>query len=249
MKTALITGGSRGLGENTALKLGEKGVDVILTYRSGEDEAKAVVRKIEAMGRKAAALALDVGRSSTFPAFVEAVQEVLSGWGRESFDFLVNNAGVGLNRPLLETSEEQFDELVAIHLKGPFFLSNALYPLLADGGQVVNVSSGLARFAVPGLGAYGTVKGALETLTRYQAKEWGARGITCNVIAPGPVETDFGGGVTRDNKEVNARYAGMAALGRVGLPDDVGGAITSLLTGENRWITAQRIEVSGGFYI
>ncbi len=249
MKTAIITGGSRGLGQNTALKLGEKGVDVILTYRSGAEEAAEVVAALQAMGRKAAALKLDVGKSSTFPAFVQAVREVLTGWGRERFDYLVNNAGIGLNKPLLETTESDFDELMAIHLKGPFFLSNALYPLLADGGQVVNISSGLARFAVPGLGTYGTMKGALETLTRYQAKEWGARGITCNVIAPGPVETDFGGGVTRDNKEVNARYASMAALGRVGLPDDVGGAVTALLTGENRWVTAQRIEVSGGFYI
>lgn len=250
MKIALVTGGSRGLGKNTALHLARKGVDVLLTYRSGKAEAEAVVAAIQGLGRKAVALHLDVAHSSTFPAFAASVKEALSQtWGRERFDFLVNNAGVGVHAAFTETTEEQFDQLVDIHLKGPFFLTQTLLPLMQDGGRIVNISSGLSRFALPGYAAYGAMKGAIEVLTRYQARELGARQIAVNVVAPGAIETDFGGGGVRDNKQLNDFVASVTALGRAGLPDDIGGAISSLLTEDNRWINGQRIEVSGGMFL
>ncbi|HEY0681741.1 MAG TPA: SDR family oxidoreductase [Steroidobacter sp.] len=246
----LITGGSRGLGKNMALQAARRGIDVVLTYRSNRKEAEAVVAEIEKSGRRAAALQLDVGVASSFDPFVEQVRAVLKNhWQRERFDFLVNNAGVGAHAGFAETTEAQFDELMNIHLKGPFFLTQKLLPLLADGGRIVNISSGLARFALPGYAAYAAMKGAIEVLTRYQAKELGRRGIAVNVVAPGAIETDFGGGAVRDNKELNAFVASQTALGRVGLPDDIGGVVASLLSPENRWINAQRIEASGGMFL
>ena len=247
---ALITGGSRGLGTSMALQLAKHGTDVLLTYRSNRKEAEAVVAEIEKSGRRAAALQLDVGVASSFGPFVEQVRSVLkSRWQREHFDYLVNNAGIGAHAPFAETTEAQFDELMNVHLKGPFFLTQKLLALLADGGRIVNISSGLARFALPGYAAYAAMKGAIEVLTRYQAKELGRRGIAVNVVAPGAIETDFGGGAVRDNKQLNDFVASQTALGRVGLPDDIGGVVASLLSPENRWINAQRIEASGGMFL
>jgi NAD(P)-dependent dehydrogenase (short-subunit alcohol dehydrogenase family) len=247
---ALITGGSRGLGKNTALRLAERGIDILLTYRSGAEEAQQVERQIEALGRRAVALRLDVADSASFAAFAEQVRKALNEvWQRERFDYLVNNAGIGIHASFEETSEEQFDQLMNIQLKGPFFLTQKLLPLIADGGRIVNISTGLARFTLPGHAAYAAMKGGIEVLTRYQAKELGARGIAVNVVAPGAIETDFGGGLVRDNAQVNSHIASQTALGRVGVPDDIGGAISSLLQPENRWITGQRIEVSGGMFL
>ena len=209
-----------------------------------------MVAEIEQKGVKAAALALNVGDSSTFDAFASEVAQVLAQkWGRTTFDYLLNNAGIGLNVPFAETSEAQFDELMNIQFKGPFFLTQRLLPLLQDGGRILNVSSGLARFALPGYAAYAAMKGAMEVLTRYQAKELGGRGISVNIIAPGAIETDFGGGVVRDNAEVNRHIAAQTALGRVGLPDDIGDAIAALLSDELAWMNAQRVEVSGGMFL
>jgi len=244
---ALITGGSRGLGKSAALKLAEQGVDVVLTYRSNTSEAAKVVAQIEQMGRRAVALPLDVGDSKSFRDFAAVLKRTLAQtWQREQFDHLINNAGVGVHASFAETTEAQFDELVNVHFKGTFFLTQALLPLLADGGRIVNISSGLARFALPGYAAYAAMKGGVEVLTRYLAKELGARGISVNTVAPGAIETDFGGGAVRDNAQLNAMIASQTALGRVGLPDDVGGAIASLLSPGSAWINAQRIEVSGG---
>jgi NAD(P)-dependent dehydrogenase (short-subunit alcohol dehydrogenase family) len=248
-KTALITGASRGLGRNAALKLAARGVDVILTYRRRRAEADAVVAEIQRLGGQAAALPLDAGDSRSFPAFVQAVKQQLAAWQRERFDFLVNNAGVGVHAPFADTTEAQFDELMRVHLKGPFFLTQALLPLLADGGRILNVSSGLARFALPGYSAYAAMKGGIEVLTRYQAKELGARGIRVNTLAPGAIETDFGGGAVRDNRELNAFVAANTALGRAGLPDDIGNTVAALLGDDTGWITAQRIEASGGMFV
>jgi NAD(P)-dependent dehydrogenase (short-subunit alcohol dehydrogenase family) len=246
-KIALITGGNRGLGRSMALHLADRGIDVILTYRSGADSAKGVVAELEARGRAASALQLDVGDSRGYPAFVDAVTaELHRRWQRTRFDYLVNNAGIGLGASIAETTEEQLDELYRIHLKAAFFLTQRLLPIIADGGRILNVSSGLARFTLPGYAAYAAMKGGIEVLTRYLAKELGGRGITVNAIAPGAIETDFGGGVVRDNKQVNQHIASTVALGRVGLPDDIGGAVALLLAPEARWITGQRIEVSGG---
>ena len=247
---AIVTGGSRGLGKNMALQLAKRGVDVLLTYRSNQKEAEAVVAEIERSGRKAVALQLDVGVAAGFGQFVQRVRDVLeTHWQRERVDYLVNNAGSGVHATFAETTEAQFDELTNIHLKGPFFLTQKLLPLLNDGGRIVNISSGLARFALPGYAAYAAMKGAIEVLTRYQAKELGSRGIAVNVVAPGAIETDFGGGAVRDNKELNDFVASQTALGRVGLPDDIGGVVASLLSPENRWINAQRIEASGGMFL
>lgn len=247
---ALITGGSRGLGRNTALKLAAYGSDVILTYRSNRVEAEAVVAAIQAQGRRAIALQLDVGDSRSFDAFAVQVRDALvTHWQRDRFDHLINNAGIGTHAALADTSEAQFDELVSIQFKGVFFLTQKLLPLIADGGRIVNVSTGLTRFALPGYGAYASMKGAIEVLTKYMAKELGPRGIAVNVVAPGAIETDFGGGTVRDDAQVNAYIASQTALGRVGQPDDIGGVFASLLSPDNRWINAQRIEASGGMFL
>ncbi len=247
---ALITGGSRGLGKSTALHLAAQGTDVILTYRSQAAEAQAVVAQIEALGRRAVALPLDMGVSASFGDFVAQVQAALATtWQRARFDHLVNNAGVGVHASLMDTTEAQFDALFNVHLKGVFFLTQKLLPLMNDGGRIVNISSGLARFALPGYAAYGAMKGGIETLTRYMAKELGPRGIAVNVVAPGAIETDFGGGAVRDNAQLNAFVASQTALGRVGVPDDIGGAIAALLSPGNRWVNAQRIEASGGMFL
>jgi len=244
---AVITGGSRGLGKSMALHLAERGVDSIITYRSAANEAEGVVREIESKGRRAVALPLDVADSATFGLFAETVKSALTRtWRRERFDFLVNNAGVGVHANLVDTTEAQFDELMRVHLKGPFFLTQRLLPLIADGGRILNVSSGLARFTFPGYGAYAAMKGGVEVLTRYLAKELGARQISVNTLAPGAIETDFGGGRVRDDAELNRLVASGIALGRVGVPDDVGKAVAVLLSPESAWINGQRIEVSGG---
>ena len=247
---ALVTGGSRGLGRSTALHLARRGTDVVLTYLHGRVEAESVVAQIEAMGCRAHALPLDVSKSATFVDFAIGLREVLAArWQRERFDFLVNNAGSGIHANFADTTEAQFDELFNIHLKGVFFLTQKLLPLLADGGRIVNISSGLARFSLPGYSAYAAMKGAVEVLSRYMAKELGARGIAVNVVAPGAIETDFGGGMVRDDAQVNAMIAAQTALGRVGLPDDIGGVVASLLSPDNAWINAQRIEASGGMFV
>ena len=247
---ALITGGSRGLGKSMALKLAEHGTDVVLTYRSNKAEAEAVVSAIQKLGRRAVALPLDVGKVSTFSAFAEQLRAALKEtWQRSHFDALVNNAGIGIHASFAETSEAQFDELVNVHFKGTFFLTQTLLPLIADGGRILNISSGLARFALPGYSAYAAMKGAIEVLTRYLAKELGARGIAVNTLAPGAIETDFGGGAVRDNADLNAYVASQTAVGRVGKPDDIGGVVVALLSQESGWINAQRIEASGGMFI
>jgi NAD(P)-dependent dehydrogenase (short-subunit alcohol dehydrogenase family) len=244
---ALITGSSRGLGKSMALHLADHGTDVVVTYQSQEKEALAVVDAIVAKGRKAVALRLDVSDSRSFGPFAETLRSELQRvWGRDRFDFLVNNAGTGAYASIADTTEEQFDELVRVHLKATLFLSQKLLPLLADGGRILNVSSGLARFTLPGYGAYAAMKGAVEVLTRYMAKELGPRKVAVNVVAPGAVETDFGGGVVRDDAHVNQLIASQTAFGRVGLPDDIGPAVAMLLAPESAWITGQRIEVSGG---
>jgi NAD(P)-dependent dehydrogenase (short-subunit alcohol dehydrogenase family) len=246
-KIAIVTGSSRGLGRNTALSIARRGGDVVVTYRSGANDAAKVVSEIEAMGRKAVAIQLDVADVSSFPGFVQQLKAALSStWGRDSFDHLVNNAGHGDMGMIAETTEAQFDALVNVHFKGVFFLTQALLPVLSDGGRIVNISSGLTRVSYPGFSAYSAVKGAIEILTIYMAKELASRGITANVVAPGAIETDFLGGAVRDMPDLNAVFAGMIALGRVGVPDDIGPMIASLLGEDNRWITAERIEVSGG---
>ncbi|MBV7597208.1 SDR family NAD(P)-dependent oxidoreductase [Aeromonas sp. sia0103] len=247
---ALITGASRGLGKHSALALAAKGVDLIITYHSQADEAVSVVTQARALGVKAQALALDVGDSASFAAFADEVRQLLQReWQRERFNFLVNNAGIGIHADFEQTTEQQFDTLLNIHLKGTFFLTQQLLPLIMDGGRIVNLSTGLTRFALPGYAAYAAMKGGIEVLSRYLALELGPRGIAVNVVAPGAIETDFGGGLVRDNKAVNERIASQTALGRVGQPDDVGGVIAALLSDDNRWLNAQRIEVSGGIFI
>lgn len=249
-KIALVTGASRGLGKNTALTLARKGVDVIVTYHNSEEDAQNVVSAIAEIGAKAVALQLDTSNTKTFDGFVEQVKQSLQDkWQTEHFDFLVNNAGVGVYASFADTTEDDFDRLMNIHVKGVFFLTQKLLPLINDGGRIVNISSGLARFALPGYAAYASMKGAIEVLTRYMAKELGQRQIAVNVVAPGAIETDFNGGAVRDNPEINSFIASQTALGRVGLPDDIGGAIASLLSPENRWINGQRIEVSGGMFL
>jgi NAD(P)-dependent dehydrogenase (short-subunit alcohol dehydrogenase family) len=244
---ALMTGGSRGLGRSMALHLAERGVDVLFTYRAAASEAAAVRDRILALGRKAVALPLDVADSASFDAFARAVSaELERTWGRKQLDYLVNNAGMGLHASIVETTEAQLDEVYNAHFKAPFLLTQRLLPIIADGGRILNVSSGLARFTIPGSAAYAAMKGGVEVLTRYMAKELGARKITANVIAPGAIATDFSGGLVRDNPEVNRMVASMTALGRVGLPDDIGAAVAMLLAPESGWLNGQRIEVSGG---
>jgi NAD(P)-dependent dehydrogenase (short-subunit alcohol dehydrogenase family) len=250
MKIAIVTGGSRGLGKSMSLHLATKGHDVILTYHSKRAEAEAVCAGIAKSGRKAVALPLDVVDHKSFGAFAESVRGILdANWQRRDFDFMINNAGMGVYAPFMETTEAQFDELMNAHLKAPFFLTQKLLPLMKDGGRIVNISSGLARFSFPGYSAYAAMKGGVEVLSRFMAKELGDRRITVNVLAPGAIETDFGGGAVRDNAAINKSIAAQTALGRVGLPDDIGGAVAALLSDDNHWINGQRIEVSGGIFL
>ncbi|WP_422648195.1 3-oxoacyl-(Acyl-carrier-protein) reductase [Cupriavidus sp. H18C1] len=246
-RVTLVTGASRGLGRATALSIARSGGDVIVTYQRRAGEANAVVAEIEALGRKACALQLDTGDIDTFAAFAQTLRAALrQTWQRDTFDHLVNNAGHGDYALIGDTTEAQFDALVNVHFKGVYFLTQTLLPLIADGGRIVNLSSGLTRVSFPGYAAYAAVKGAVEVLTRYLAKELGARGIAVNTVAPGAIETDFGGGAVRDNPEINKLFAEMTALGRAGVPDDIGPMIAGLLSEGHRWVNAQRIEVSGG---
>jgi len=246
-KIALITGGSRGLGRNTAESLARRGVDVVITYHSRADEGRAAVAAVEAQGRKGIALQLDTAATGTFGRFADSLKTALrDSWGRDRFDFLINNAGISYHNSIEQTTEADLDALYTVHLKGVFFLTQQLLPLINDGGRIVNLSSGVTRIIYPGSGPYAVMKGAVELLTKYLAKELGPRRIAVNVVAPGPIATDFSGGMVRDNPDVNKRIADMTALGRAGLPDDIGPMIASLLSEDNRWINAQRIEVSGG---
>lgn len=246
-KIAIITGASRGLGRNTALNIARRGSDVIITYQNREHDAQAVVAEIETMGRKAIALRLDASDTAGFPVFAAKVRSSLqTKWQRDTFDHLVNNAGHGEMALFEDTTEAQFDKLFNVHVKGVFFLTQALLPLVANGGRIVNLSSGLTRVSYPGFGAYSAAKGAIEVLSVYLAKELGSRGIAVNTVAPGAIETDFLGGAVRDMPDLNKGFAEMTALGRVGVPDDIGPMIANLLSEDNRWINAQRIEVSGG---
>lgn len=249
-RIALVTGGSRGLGKNAVLKLAAQGTDIIFTYHSQQQAARDVIAEIERTGAKAVAIQLNVSDISSFEAFVEKVKTALKEtWNRDTFDYLVNNAGIGISASFAETTEAQFDELLNIQFKGPFFLTQRLLPLIKNGGRILNVSTGLARFALPGFAAYASMKGAMEVLTRYQAKELGARGISVNIIAPGAIETDFGGGSVRDNEQINQHIASQTALGRVGMPDDIGDAIAALLSDKLGWMNAQRVEISGGMFL
>jgi NAD(P)-dependent dehydrogenase (short-subunit alcohol dehydrogenase family) len=249
-KIALITDGSRGLGRNTAESLARRGVDSVITYHSRAAEAHAVVAAIEGEGRKAVALQLDTAAVATLERFAEKLKGALRDtWGRDRFDFLINNAGTSHHNFFEKTTEEELDILYNVHFKGVVFLTQKLLPLINDGGRIINLSSGLARIIFPGSAAYGSMKGAIEVLTKYMAKELGPRRITVNVVAPGAIATDFSGGMVRDNPEINKRVADMTALGRAGLPDDIGPMIASLLSEDNRWVNAQRIEASGGMSI
>jgi NAD(P)-dependent dehydrogenase (short-subunit alcohol dehydrogenase family) len=246
-KIALVTGGSRGLGRNSAIALSRKGIDVIITYHTRKEEAEKVVKEIETNGRKAAALQLDAGDVSSFDAFVSRLSTVLSEkWDREQIDILVNNAGFGIHASVAETTEEQFDSMMNVQFKGVFFLSQKLFFRIADNGRVVNISTGLTRFVIEGFGAYSAMKGAIEVLTKYMAQEWGKRGIRVNAVAPGAIATDFGGGSLRENDQLREFVASRTALGRVGEADDIGGVVASLCTDEMGWVNAIRLEASGG---
>ncbi len=249
-KIAVITGGSRGLGQNAAVHLAKRGVHSVITYQSNAAAAAETVKELEKLGVRAVALQLDTSKPGTFGDFAGSLKAALQQtWKRDRFDYLVNNAGTGLHKPFTETSEGEFDALMSVHLKGPFFLTQKLLPLLADGGRILNVSTGLARFTVPGYAAYASMKGAIEVLTRYLAKELGGRGITVNTVAPGAIATDFDGGALRSNPQMQQMLSGLTALGRVGQADDIGPVISSLLLEENRWINGQRIEASGGMFL
>jgi NAD(P)-dependent dehydrogenase (short-subunit alcohol dehydrogenase family) len=244
---ALITGASRGLGRSMALHLAKRGIAIIGTYRSGAAEADALAREIEALGGKAAMLALDVSNSASFPEFAETVADTLkTRFGAERFDFLVNNAGHGLYARLTDATEEQFDSLIDTHLRGPIFLTQKLLPLIADGGRILNVSSGFVRVTMAGYGLYAAAKAAIQTLTKFMAVELGARQIRVNTIAPGAIATDFGGGVVRDDENVNAFVAGTIALGRVGEPDDIGSAVAAILSDDMGWANGTTFDISGG---
>ncbi|PCI86897.1 MAG: short-chain dehydrogenase [Hyphomicrobiales bacterium] len=246
-KIALITGGSRGLGKSTALHLAEKGRDIILTYHSQKEEAEKVVKAIAAKGQKAVSIQLDIIKPDGFGQFSSTVKQILEDvWDRQNFDILINNAGTGVHNDYMKTTEAEFDRMMSEHVKAPYFLSQNLLPIMNDGGRILNFSTGLTRVTAPGFSAYAIMKGAVEILSVYMAKELGARGITVNTIAPGAIETDFGGGVMRDNDDLNQHFAKLTALGRVGMPDDIGGAVAAILDDKAGWINAQRIEVSGG---
>jgi NAD(P)-dependent dehydrogenase (short-subunit alcohol dehydrogenase family) len=249
-KIALVTGGSRGLGKDMALNLAKKGIDVIITYNTKKDEALNVVAGIQKSGRKADALQLDAGDTKSFADFFDRLKAVLSKtFATDHFDFLINNAGTGLHAAFSETTEEQFDTLMNVHFKGVYFLTQKALPLINDEGRIINISSGLARFSHAGSSAYAAMKGAVETLTRYLAKELGARKIAVNTVAPGAIATDFNGGTVRDNAEINKYVSSQTALGRVGVAEDIGALVAFLCTEEARWVNGQRIEASGGMYL
>ena len=248
-KIAIVTGGSRGLGRNTVLHLARRGVASIFTYRADRAAADQVVAAVHEAGARAVALSLDTGDVGSFDAFVPRVRAALAELGAERFEYLVNNAGTSLHKTFAQTTEQELDELYKVHFKGPYLLTQKLVPLMNDGGRIVNISSGLTRFAFPGSSAYAAMKGAVEVLTRYLAKELGARGIAANTVAPGAIATDFSGGMVRDNPEVNKRVADATALGRAGQPDDIGPMIAALLADDNRWVNGQRIEASGGMML
>lgn len=249
-KIALVTGGSRGLGRNIAINLAKNGIGVIITYNSNQTEAGKVVAEIQAIGQKAIAFPLNVEKTEMFDSFIQKItQHLQESTGSPNFDFLINNAGTALYAPFSETTEEQLDAMFNIHYKGVFFLTQKALPYINKGGRIITISSGLARFSFPGSSAYGSMKGAIEVLTRYLAKELGPKGISANVVAPGAIATDFGGGRIRDNKEINDQIASITALGRVGLPDDIGGIVAFLCSVEAHWINGQRIEASGGMML
>ena len=246
-RIALVTGGSRGLGRDMAINIAKKGIYVVLTYNNNKEKADEVVSEIQSIGQKAFTFQLDTSNVKVFDEFLKQLTAHLKEQtGSPNFDFLINNAGTALYSPFAETTEEQFDQALNIHYKGVFFLTQKALPFINDGGRIINISSGLARFSMPGSSVYGSMKGAIEVLTRYLAKELGPRGIAANVVAPGAIATDFGGGRVRDNKDINERVASITALGRAGLPEDIGGVVAFLCTEDARWINAQRIEVSGG---
>lgn len=246
-KIALVTGGSRGLGKNMALRLAESGVDVVITYHSKKDEAEAVAADIRQMGRKAVAMQFDAGDLSAFDAFLEQLKAQLQAMsGRQTFDFLVNNGGMGGTIPFAQVTEEIFDRFLNVHFKGVYFLTQKALPMMADGGRVINISTGTTRFCVPGYSVYASMKGGIETFTRYLAKEIGPRGMTANVLAPGPIETDFNNAAIRSNPEMKSRLASVTALGRVGEANDIGGIVAFLCSEQAGWINGQRIEASGG---
>ena len=246
---AIVTGGSRGLGRNTVLSLARRGVQSIFTYNSNRSEAEKVAALVSEAGAKAVALQLDTGKIRTFDDLVGKVRAALRRLGAERFDYLINNAGTSHHNAFDQTTEAELDDLYNVHFKGVFFLTQKLLPLMKDGGRIVNVSSGLTRITIPGSTSYASMKGAIEVLTRYLAKELGPRRIAVNTVAPGAIETDFSGGMIRDNPEMNKRVSEMTALGRAGVPDDIGPMIASLVSEDDRWINAQRIEVSGGMVI
>ena len=249
-KIALVTGGSRGLGKDSAIQLAKKGFHIILTYQTKREFADEVVKEIENMGQKAFALPLDISKTAGFNQFANEVKDILdTQFDSAKLDALVNNAGIGINQSFETTTEETVDAMTNIHFKGPYFLTQKLLPLLNDGSSIVNTSSGLARFSFAGYSAYGTMKAAIDSLSRYQALELGSRKIRVNSIAPGAIETDFGGGVVRDISDLNQHIASETALGRVGLPDDIGSVVAFLCSEDSKWINAQRIEVSGGYKI
>jgi NAD(P)-dependent dehydrogenase (short-subunit alcohol dehydrogenase family) len=249
-KIAVVTGGSRGLGRNIALSLARNGADVILTYRQRKEEGQAVVGEIEKFGRKAALLQIDVTDIKLFAEFTNTVQQALeTKWQRKNFDLLINNAGIDSGAPFDRMTEENFDRLFLVHFKGVYFLTQKLLPLIADGGAIVCTSTGLARFAIPGYSAYASMKGAIEVFTRYLAKELGPRRIRANVVAPGAIETDFTREAFEQYPDAKEFLASQTALGRVGLPDDIGGVVAFLCSEEGRWVNAQRLEASGGMFL
>ncbi|SUD69767.1 short chain dehydrogenase/reductase family oxidoreductase [Pseudomonas putida] len=244
---ALITGASRGLGRSMALHLSKRDVHIIGTYRSGAAEAETLKQEIEERGGKATMLSLDITDTASYQAFSSALTDTLkTDFGRERFDFLVNNAGNGLFANFIDATEDQFASLVSTHLRGPIFLTQKLLPLLEDGGRILNVSSGFVRFTLPGYSVYAAVKAAVKVLTRYMAVELGPRQIRVNAIAPGAIATDFGGGTVRDNKDVNAYVAQGIALRRVGLPDDIGSAVAAILSDDMAWANGTTFDISGG---